>query len=121
SAVAFRPANRTRCGLRRLAGRGALQRLARARRRRRANGVQNSATPAAELGTRGGDLGGELSPLGSATPRRTVFRVGSPCTVGQSFGQQKASTTPTAWPKLTQSLTHVMGDIRGGRQRPSAW
>src|SRR5438128_6496826 len=35
SAVACRPANRTRCGLRRLAGRGALQRLARARRRRR--------------------------------------------------------------------------------------
>src|SRR5439155_13066533 len=95
----------TRCGLRRLAGRGALQRLARARRRRRTNGVQNSATPAAELGTRGGGPGGELSPLGSATPRRTVFRVGSPCTVAQSFGQQKASTTPTAWPKLTQSLT----------------
>src|SRR2546422_7329889 len=68
-------------------------------------GFRNSATPAAELGTRGGDLGGELSPLGSATPRRTVFRVGSPCTVAQSFGQQKASTTPTAWPKLTQSLT----------------
>src|SRR2546428_4764352 len=40
SAVACRPANRTRCGLRRLAGRGALQRLARARRRRRANGAQ---------------------------------------------------------------------------------
>src|SRR5438309_30984 len=68
-------------------------------------GFRNSATPAAELGTRGGGLGGELSPLGSATPRRTVFRVGSPCTVAQSFGQQKASTTPTAWPKLTQSLT----------------
>src|SRR6266436_1723749 len=30
-------------------------------------GFRNSATPAAELGTRGGGLGGELSPLGSAT------------------------------------------------------
>ena len=83
-------------------------------------GFRNSATPAAELGTRGGGLGGELSPLGSATPRRTVFRVGSPCTVAQSFGQQKASTTPTAWPKLTQSLTQW--DLwRGGIAKRIEW
>ena len=83
-------------------------------------GFRNSATPAAELGTRGGRLGGELSPLGSATPRRTVFRVGSPCTVAQSFGQQKASTTPTAWPKLTQSLTQW--DLwRGGIAKRIKW
>ena len=83
-------------------------------------GFRNSATPAAELGTRGGGLGGELSPLGSATPRRTVFRVGSPCTVAQSFGQQKASTTPTAWPKLTQSLTQW--DLwRGGIAKRIKW
>src|SRR5437899_1714585 len=83
-------------------------------------GFRNSATPAAELATRGGGLGGELSPLGSATPRRTVFRVGSPCTVAQSFGQQKASTTPTAWPKLTQSLTQW--DLwRGGIAKRIKW
>src|SRR2546425_10878698 len=40
-----------------------------------------------------------------ALPATRGFRVGSPCTVARSFGQQKASTTPTAWPKLTQSLT----------------
>src|SRR5438132_10631451 len=41
-----------------------------------------------------------------ALPRDARFSaLGSPCTVAQSFGQQKASTTPTAWPKLTQSLT----------------
>src|SRR2546428_3536032 len=50
SAVACRPANRTRCGLRRLAGRGALQRLARARRRRRANGVRKLGHPCSGTG-----------------------------------------------------------------------
>src|SRR6266404_2323115 len=76
--------------------------------------------PSAARGTRGGGLGGELSPLGSATPRRTVFRVGSPCTVAQSFGQQKASTTPTAWPKLTQSLTQ-WDRWRGGIAKRIKW
>src|SRR2546428_3014012 len=64
SAVACRTANRTRCGLRRLAGRGALQRLARARRRRRANGVQK--------------LGDSCSGTGDArrTSRWRAFSVG---------------------------------------------
>ena len=73
SAVACRPANRTRCGLRRLAGRVSLAKGWPARGvGDERTGFRNSATPAAELGTRGGDLGGELSPLG-ALPRDARF------------------------------------------------
>ena len=58
--------------------------------------------------------------VGERYPATHGFPRWFPRTVAQSFGQQKASTTPTAWPKLTQSLTQ-WDPLEGGIAKRIKW